>query len=369
MALDLADDVAIGNQRHQRVIKAERRKIAARVAPLRFLPRDVAQRGVPFGKPPAAQAVARAAVELFDERAAPTGGQARVGQTAVQVSPNRVRHEIGVVAAARTEDAVLLAVPAEPVDGVVVRLVHVLVNAEVNLDLRRVRPDRGGARRARRPLDRQCSERLDPVAAAGTAPVGLPAPLHPDVDLARAEQAGGDRRPVSRSVRPVGNAGDRVAVEHPLTRGTARDHLRKGHVAVGRERDLKGGTATARGFAREVGRKDDFDDFGKHGHTRYPLVRGSLARPRGDNGRKTPLNPFSSVVNTGRPEAGTGTACSSDGPSRQRRSGLGPQTTDEGIDIAPQSSGAVGEFVGRLEDAPRHLLRSTSAVADLDDVP
>ena len=141
--LDLPHDVALGDQRHQRVEEAEGGEVAARMAERRLLPRDGAQGAVPAAEAPTAPAVAGAAVELLEQRAAPARRQAGVRQAALDVLPDSRRDEVGVVAAARAEDAVFLAVPIIRVGGIVIRLVHVLVDAEVQPHLRGVRADGG----------------------------------------------------------------------------------------------------------------------------------------------------------------------------------------------------------------------------------
>ena len=177
--VDLADDVAGRDQRHQRMEEAEGGEGDARVATSRLLASGAAQRAVPAGEAASAQPVASTAVELLDQRAAPAGREAGVGQAAADVLAYRGRHEVGVVAAARAEDAVLLAVPVVPVGGVVVRLVHVLVDAEVEAHLCSIRPGTGDRpHRSRCRLHPQPGKRLDPVTATGLADVGLAAAFH-----------------------------------------------------------------------------------------------------------------------------------------------------------------------------------------------
>ena len=154
--LDLLDDVPLRDQRHQRVIEAEGGEVAARIAKRRVVTRDRPQGAVPAGEAAAALAVSGAALELLDQRAAPAGREPGVRQIAGYVLTDRRRDEVGVITGTRAEDAVLLAVPIGRVRGVVVRLVHVLVDAEVEPHLRGIWAD-GDARSAQR-----TRRRLDP---------------------------------------------------------------------------------------------------------------------------------------------------------------------------------------------------------------
>ncbi len=173
-----------GSQRHQRMEETEGREIHAGMTQRGLFLGDGPQLVIPAAEAPAAQTIGGAAVQLLDQRAAPTGGQPGVGQAAADVLAHGGRDEMGVGAAARPENPVLFAIPVQPVGGVVVGLVHVLVDAEIQLDRRIARPGRHpddrlglGVRR-----DPQLAEFLDPVAAAGLLNVGLAATfrLHGD---------------------------------------------------------------------------------------------------------------------------------------------------------------------------------------------
>jgi hypothetical protein len=96
MPFDLLDDVAGRGQRHQRMEEAEGREIHAGMTERGLFLSDGAQFVVPAAEAPAAQALGGAAVQLFDQRTAPTGGQPGVRQTAADVLAHGVRNEMGV---------------------------------------------------------------------------------------------------------------------------------------------------------------------------------------------------------------------------------------------------------------------------------
>ena len=122
-----------------------------------------------------------------------------MGQAAPSVLAHGGRNEMGVGSTARAEDRILLTVPITLVDRVIVGLMHVLVDAEIQLD-RRIAGTAGdpegwcrfGPRR-----EAQLTEALDPVAAASLVEVGLATPFRLDLDLARSQRAGRDARRVN----------------------------------------------------------------------------------------------------------------------------------------------------------------------------
>ena len=266
--LDLLDDVAVGGQRHQRVVEAERGEVDAGIAESGGVACDGAERPVPAGEASAAQAVAGAAVELFDQRSAPACRQTRVRQPGVRVLAHRRRDEVGVVAAARAEDPVLLAVPGIRIGGVVIRLVHVLVDAEVDLDLG-AGGDTGPGGGAGRGVQHHRAELLDPVAAVGPADVGLAAALHLNRDLPRPGQAGRHVDNVLGRRFHGGGGADGVAIDQMPSPVGMDDDLWERDFAVGAQGDREFGILS-RGLADEAGGRVDAKKPRENGHCRTP---------------------------------------------------------------------------------------------------
>ncbi len=79
MPFDLLDDIAGRSQGHQRMEEAKGREVHAGMTQHGLFLSDRPQVVIPAAEAAAAQSLRAAAVELFDQRTAPTGGQARHG--------------------------------------------------------------------------------------------------------------------------------------------------------------------------------------------------------------------------------------------------------------------------------------------------
>jgi hypothetical protein len=93
------------------------------------------ERSCPIVKNAAAQMLTGATVKLFDERSAPARRNSRMGKIAVDVTIDRVRKEFSIISAPRTENGFLFAVPVGTVRSPVIRLMHMLVDTEIEFHL------------------------------------------------------------------------------------------------------------------------------------------------------------------------------------------------------------------------------------------
>ena len=172
--------------------------------------------------------------------------------------------EVGVGAAPGTKDAVLLTIPVLAIGGVVVGLVHVLVDAEVQLDRRSTgtlcnldhRLGLGAGQ------DAQPLKGLDPVLAAGLTDIGLAAAFRLHGDLARPQQPGRDAGAV-QVVAAVDFEAQRVALEQLRAAAGVQDQLREGDRSVAAESDAKGRILAGVVAAQRVG-QFNAEDAGKN---------------------------------------------------------------------------------------------------------
>lgn len=134
MHRDVFDDVARWYECHERVKVPEGAEADAGVSEAGGFLSEGSELVFPVGEGAAAESVAFTAVELFDECAAPACGESAVWESAVDVLAYSCGYVVCVGTCAAAEDFVFFTVPVIGVCGIVVGLMHVLVDTVVNLD-------------------------------------------------------------------------------------------------------------------------------------------------------------------------------------------------------------------------------------------
>ena len=172
-------------------------------------------------------------------------------------------YERRIASRPRPENRVFLAIPIIAINAIVIRLMHVLVDAEVNLHIARHVKVRLGVVVLSRQLHPMIG--FDPVRTAGLAQVCFPAPFHLYADDTRPKQASRNRGDISPFTSHFPFQANGTAINELLHPLPMNDDLGKRDFAIGAENHLKC-RVCSRGIAIEFGGTLDIQQSGKHIH-------------------------------------------------------------------------------------------------------